>query len=69
MSSSFFSYSRTDQGFAIKLADDLRRNGIDIWFDQNDIPIGVDYQNQIDDGIEKAHNFIFIISSKMENIN
>ncbi|WP_333237885.1 TIR domain-containing protein, partial [Microcoleus sp. AT13-A5] len=35
---------------------------MNIWFDQNDIPLGVDFQNQIDDGIEKANNFLFIIA-------
>ncbi|MEG5104709.1 TIR domain-containing protein, partial [Microcoleus sp. AT13-A5] len=40
----------------------LREQGLNIWFDQNDIPLGVDFQNQIDDGIEKANNFLFIIA-------
>lgn len=57
------SYGRPDsKAFAIKLHARLLEVGLDVWFDQNDIPFGVDYQNQIDDGIEKAHNFIFIIA-------
>ncbi|NJK28276.1 MAG: toll/interleukin-1 receptor domain-containing protein [Coleofasciculaceae cyanobacterium SM2_3_26] len=36
--------------------------GYRVWFDQEDIPPSVDYQQQIDDGIERAHNFLFIIS-------
>ncbi len=59
----FISYGRRESKvFATKLYNRLVADGYSVWFDQNDIPIGVDYQNQIDDGIEKAHNFIFIIA-------
>lgn len=59
----FISYGRADsKAFATRLHDRLLKAGLKIWFDQNDIPLGVDFQNQIDDGIEKAHNFLFIIA-------
>jgi WD40 repeat protein len=59
----FISYGRADSlGFGRKLYERLREEGLNIWFDQNDIPLGVDFQNQIDDGIEKADNFLFIIA-------
>ncbi|TAE60781.1 MAG: TIR domain-containing protein [Nostocales cyanobacterium] len=59
----FISYGRADsKNFATKLYQRLVEAGLDIWFDQNDIPLGVDFQNQIDDGIEKADNFLFIIA-------
>ncbi|HBL10008.1 MAG TPA: type IV secretion protein Rhs, partial [Cyanobacteria bacterium UBA11162] len=59
----FISYGRADsKGFATKLQTRLLEEGFNAWFDQNDIPLGVDFQNQIDDGIEKAHNFLFIIA-------
>jgi hypothetical protein len=59
----FISYGRKEsKSFATKLYQTLIKAGYSAWFDQNDIPLGVDYQNQIDDGIEKAHNFIFIIA-------
>ena len=59
----FISYGRADsKAFATKLHTKLLEQGLNIWFDQNDIPLGVDFQNQIDDGIEKAHNFLFIIA-------
>ena len=38
-----------------------------MWFDQNDIPLGVDFQEQINNGIEKSHNFIFIITPHSVN--
>ncbi|MEG3991110.1 TIR domain-containing protein [Microcoleus sp. S28C3] len=59
----FISYGRADSlGFGRKLYERLKEQGLNIWFDQNDIPLGVDFQNQIDDGIEKADNFLFIIA-------
>ncbi|OCQ96938.1 histidine kinase [Nostoc sp. MBR 210] len=59
----FISYGRADsKAFATKLYQQLTEAGMEIWFDQNDIPLGVDFQNQIDDGIEKADNFLFIIA-------
>lgn len=59
----FISYARADsKTFAIKIHDYLTDQGLRIWLDQNDIPLGVDFQNQIDDGIAKADNFIFIIT-------
>lgn len=59
----FISYGRADsKAFATKLYDRLLEAGLKIWFDQNDIPLGVDFQNQIDDGLEKSHNFLFIIA-------
>ena len=59
----FISYGRADsKEFAKKLQTSLNKHGFKVWFDFNDIPLGVDFQNQIDDGIEKADNFLFIIS-------
>lgn len=64
----FISYGRADsKTFALKLHQRLLERGIKVWLDQNDIPLAVDYQNQIDDGIEKADNFLFIISPHAVN--
>ncbi|HEY9666283.1 MAG TPA: toll/interleukin-1 receptor domain-containing protein, partial [Coleofasciculaceae cyanobacterium] len=64
----FISYGRADsKAFATKLHGRLLKEGFKVWFDQNDIPLGVDFQNQIDDGIEKAHNFLFLIAPHSVN--
>ncbi|HBB31158.1 MAG TPA: type IV secretion protein Rhs [Cyanobacteria bacterium UBA8803] len=64
----FISYGRADsKAFATKLHTRLLEQGFQVWFDQNDIPLGVDFQNQIDDGIEKAHNFLFLIAPHSVN--
>jgi CHASE2 domain-containing sensor protein len=67
-SAAFVSYGRIDsKAFAIKLCDRLTEKGLEIWLDQTDIPLGVDFQNQIDVGIEQSHNFVFIISPHSVN--
>ena len=59
----FISYGRRDSlDFAAKLNRRLVDRGFTVWFDYDDIPLGVDYQKQIDDGIERADNFLFVIS-------
>ena len=64
----FISYGRADsKTFAAKLNQRLVAEGLEIWFDFDDIPLGVDYQKQIDDGIEKADNFLFIIAPHAVN--
>ncbi|MBC1195736.1 TIR domain-containing protein [Microcystis aeruginosa BLCCF158] len=64
----FISYGRADsKAFAIKLNQRLTAQGLNVWFDQEDIPLAVDYQEQINDGIERTHNFIFIIAPHSVN--
>ncbi len=59
----FISYGRADsKAFAIALYEQLTQQGLQIWLDQSDIPLGVDFQNQIDDGIKRSDNFLFIIA-------
>ncbi len=64
----FISYGRADSlEFATYLNQRLLERGYSVWFDFEDIPQGVDYQKQIDAGIEKADNFVFIISPHATN--
>ena len=64
----FISYGRPDsKDFAAKLQSRLAEKGFEVWFDKNDIPLGVDYQKEIDDGIERASHFLFIISPHSAN--
>ncbi len=64
----FISYGRADsKAFAIRLNQRLIAEGLNVWFDSENIPLGVDYQRQIDSGIEKSHNFLFIISPHAVN--
>ncbi|MEL6383987.1 MAG: TIR domain-containing protein, partial [Cyanobacteria bacterium J06626_18] len=64
----FISYGRADsQAFVVQLCERLTKLGYRIWCDFNDIPLAVDFQNQIDDGITKSHNFLFVISPHSVN--
>jgi TIR domain len=64
----FISYGRKDSlEFAANLNRRLVDRGLMVWFDFDDIPVGVDYQKQIDDGIERSDNFVFIISPHAVN--
>ncbi len=64
----FISYGRADsRQFAQELSKRLKRLGYTVWFDCNDIPLGIDYQKQIDDGIEKADDCLFLISPHSVN--
>ena len=63
LNDAFISYGRRHSlAFARKLHQSLLEKGYKVWFDMNDIPLGVDFQEQIDEGIRKADNFIYIIS-------
>ena len=64
----FISYGRADsRDFAFQLNQQLTEMGLEVWVDFDDIPLGVDYQKQIDDGIDKADNFLFVISPHAVN--
>ncbi|MBT9312740.1 toll/interleukin-1 receptor domain-containing protein [Leptothoe kymatousa] len=64
----FISYGRADsKAFVVQLVQQLTDAGHRVWCDFNDIPLGVDFQNQIDSGIEKAHNFVFVIAPHAVN--
>lgn len=64
----FISYGRADsKEFAAKLCQSLSERGYRIWLDLNDIPLGVDYQQQIDADLERSHNFVFLMSPHAVN--
>ncbi len=64
----FISYGRRHSiALARKLYNSLKAKNYNIWFDMNDIPLGVDFQQQIDEGIRRAGNFIFVISPHSVN--
>lgn len=64
----FISYGRADsRDFAAELTQRLGEAGLKVWFDFEDIPLGVDYQKQIDDAIDRTDNFVFIISPHSVN--
>lgn len=64
----FISYGRAQsKAFARHLSDRLTAAGVSTWLDFDDIPKAVDFQAQIDDGITKSHNFLYVISPSSVN--
>ncbi|MEO0867028.1 MAG: TIR domain-containing protein [Cyanobacteria bacterium J06642_11] len=64
----FISYGRADsKAFVVNLCQRLIDAGYRVWFDFNDIPLGVDFQHQIDSGIEQSHNVVFVIAPHSVN--
>lgn len=58
----FFSYSRMDSPFALKLAKDLRESGADIWIDQLDIQAGSHWDSAVEKALNSAACVLVIIS-------
>ncbi len=59
----FISYGRKESlNFVHKLSEALIEQGLTVWFDKNDIPMAVDFQEEINEGILRSHNFICVIS-------
>jgi len=60
----FFSYSRTDADFALKLALDLKKEGFDVWIDQEDIRAGSEWDLAIEKALATCDCLLFIQSEK-----
>ena len=58
----FFSYSRTDSAFVMKLANDLRDAGADIWVDVTDIKPGEDWAASIEAALNAAPRMIVLLT-------
>lgn len=63
----FISYSRRDQEFVFKLANDLEARGGQVWLDQADIRGGTQWRQSIADGIEQSAAFLLLISPDAMN--
>lgn len=58
----FFSYSRLDSAFALRLAKDIREAGVDIWIDQLDIPAGEHWDVEVEKALTHASCVLVILS-------
>jgi len=58
----FLSYSRKDGDFARRLNLSLQAAGKTVWFDQESIATGVDFEAELYKGIDGADNFVFVLS-------
>lgn len=62
MSDVFISYSRSDKAFVQRLFAQLEAEGYDAWVDWDDIAYADDWWHTIEQGIEGADTFVFIMS-------
>ena len=62
MDTIFFSYSRTDSAFVLKLAKDLREAGAQIWLDQLDIPAGSHWDASIENALHTSNSLLIILT-------
>jgi len=58
----FISYSRRDRAFAEKLLAALEARGLDVLIDRRDLPIAVEFQQELLGFIRQADSVIFIVS-------
>ena len=65
----FFSYSREDSEFALRLAADLRAAGANVWIDQLDIGPGQRWDRSVQDALENCPSVLIILSPASVNSN
>lgn len=62
VSKAFFSYSRQDSEFTLKLAKDLRAMGAPLWLDQLDITPGHHWDTAVEKAIGVASSLVIVLS-------
>jgi hypothetical protein len=66
----FFSYSRIDgSDFALKLAIDLKKQGYDVWIDQEDIKAGTEWDLEVEKALETCDCLLYIETAKSVESN
>lgn len=58
----FFSYSREDSEFALKLAEDMKAAGASVWIDQLDIEPGVEWDSAVEGALNSSASMLVILS-------
>src|SRR5689334_2591696 len=58
----FFSYSRADGEFVLKLAKDLRAAGASVWLDQLDIKAGQHWDRAVENALSRCPALLVILS-------
>jgi tetratricopeptide (TPR) repeat protein len=63
----FICYSRKDEGFVLKLATNLKNQGVPIWLDQWDIPTGANWDRTIEKALDESNRLLLILSPSSAN--
>lgn len=64
MASFFLSYSRSDQAFALRLADDLIAAGAPVWVDQYDIHPSQHWDHAVETAVRGCQGLIVVLSPR-----
>jgi hypothetical protein len=70
VAAAFFSYSRDDSSFVVRLARDLKAAGANVWLDQLDIIPGQRWDRAVEDTLKNCPRLIVILSpTSVESTN
>ncbi len=58
----FLSYSSNDRPFAMGFAKELQDLGVNVWIDQLGIKLGENWDNAIEEALDKSNTFLLLIS-------
>jgi TIR domain len=58
----FFSYSREDSQFVLRLAEDLKTAGANVWLDQLDITPGQRWARSVQDALTNCPRVLVVLS-------
>jgi hypothetical protein len=58
----FVSYSSTDRTFAVSFTEELKKLGANVWIDQLGIGLGENWDNAIEEALEKSDTVMLILS-------
>jgi TIR domain len=58
----FVSYSSKDRPFALGLVKELKNLGVNVWIDQLGIGLGENWDNAIEEALERSETFMLILS-------
>ncbi|HEX7189985.1 MAG TPA: toll/interleukin-1 receptor domain-containing protein [Thermoanaerobaculia bacterium] len=64
MANYFLSYARTDSEFALRLANDLRAGGVDLWIDQRDIQPSQQWDRAIEAALRDCDAVVVVLSPR-----
>src|SRR5271170_1054953 len=62
----FLSYAREDTAPALRMAEALRSNGVEVWFDQNELRGGDSWDAKIRRQIKECSVFMPVISARTQ---
>ena len=63
----FISYSRGDSEFALRLAEDLKAAGADVWLDQTDIAPGKRWARAVEEALQNSPRVLVVLSPASVN--